>query len=50
MRSPGAAAGLQALSPAAGSHSTVCLPPPARRTGRRHIPGSPMRGTADRCP
>ena len=50
LRSPGAAADLQALSPAAGSHSTACLPPPARRTGRRLFPGSRMRGTADRCP
>jgi hypothetical protein len=50
MHRPGAAADLQALSPAARSHSTVCLPSPARRTGRRLIPGSRMRGTADRCP
>ena len=52
MRSPGAAAGLQALSPAAWSHSTVCLPPPARRTGRRLIPvagcGEPHTAARDR--
>jgi hypothetical protein len=51
-RSPGAAAGLQALSPDAGSHSTVCLPSPARRTGRRLIPvagcGEPQAAARDR--
>ena len=43
---------LQALSPDAGSHSTVCLPSPARRTGRRLIPvagcGEPQAAARDR--